>query len=204
MKKRGLVYCGIALICGTLFAFLPPQAGAAVYKCIGRDGSVRYTDVMNSASCSPMVLRQMNSFDSMSGYRYSSRNSRKFDDLIRYYGVRYNVDPHLIRAVIRTESGFNPQAVSKRGAQGLMQLMPGTARELRVNDPLDPKQNIEGGTRYLSTLLSTFKNDIRLALAAYNAGPNRVKRIKRVPEIYETKTYVKRVLEFYKLYKEGA
>jgi soluble lytic murein transglycosylase-like protein len=105
----------------------------------------------------------------------------------------------LILAVIKVESGFDSQAVSRKGAMGLMQLMPGTASDLGVTKPLDPEQNIFGGTKYLSDCLRTFK-DLKLALAAYNAGPGRVAKLKRVPMIKETQKYVKDVIYYKKLY----
>ena len=109
------------------------------------------------------------------------------------------VNHGLILAVIKVESGFNSQAVSRKGAMGLMQLMPGTASDLGVTNPLDPEQNIFGGTKYLSDCLKTFK-DLNLALAAYNAGPGRVAKLNRVPAIKETQKYVKDVIYYKKLY----
>ena len=105
----------------------------------------------------------------------------------------------LILAVIKVESGFDPQAVSRKGAMGLMQLMPGTATDLGVENPFDPEQNIFGGAKYLSDCMNTFK-DLSLALAAYNAGPGKVARLKRVPLIKETQEYVKEVIHYKKLY----
>jgi soluble lytic murein transglycosylase-like protein len=105
----------------------------------------------------------------------------------------------LILAVIKVESGFNSQAISRKGAMGLMQLMPGTASDLGVTNPLDPEQNIFGGAKYLSECLKTFK-DLNLALAAYNAGPSRVAKLKRVPMIEETQKYVRDVIYYKKLY----
>ena len=105
----------------------------------------------------------------------------------------------LILAVIKVESGFNSQAISRKGAMGLMQLMPGTASDLGVTNPLDPEQNIFGGAKYLSDCLKTFK-DLSLALAAYNAGPGRVAKLNRVPMIKETQKYVKDVIYYKKLY----
>ena len=118
----------------------------------------------------------------------------RFDHLIVSSASQYGVDPRLVKAVVLAESGMNPNAVSKAGAQGLMQLMPPTARELGVSNPFDPAECIDGGTRYLAKMLHIFGDDTRLALAGYNAGPNRVKRIGRVPDIEETQTYVKRVM----------
>ena len=101
------------------------------------------------------------------------------------------------------ESGFDPKAVSKKGAQGLMQLMPETANELDVGDPYDPEENILGGTRYLSRLMERFNNDMELAIAAYNAGPEKVDKYNGVPPYEETKTFIKRVMGFYEQYESG-
>lgn len=110
---------------------------------------------------------------------------------------RHGVDPELVLAVVRAESAFRPDAVSPKGAQGLMQLMPKTARELGVADSFDPLQNLDGGTRYLKQLLARYNGDVEKAVAAYNAGPGAVQRHKGVPPYRETLHYVKRVLREY-------
>lgn len=183
----------------------------AMYKCFDKAGKTSFVDTPVSSSCMPMDLghevrlrvSEKTSFRTGIIRQTTGKKPGKFDHIIDFYGVRYNVDPHLIKAVIRTESAFNPKAVSKKGAQGLMQLMPGTAKDLKVRDSFDPKQNIEGGTRYLSSLLTTFKGDKQLALAAYNAGPTKVKRERGIPNIPETVEYVKRVLKYYREYRSG-
>jgi soluble lytic murein transglycosylase-like protein len=111
---------------------------------------------------------------------------------------RHGLDPELVMAVVSVESAFRKDAVSPKGAQGLMQLMPATARELGVTDAFDPAQNLDAGTRYLNALLAEFHGDVRLALAAYNAGPNAVKRHRGVPPYRETRQHVEKVLERYK------
>lgn len=118
-------------------------------------------------------------------------------DHIEEASQQYGVDPKLIQAVIHVESNFDPQAISPKGAQGLMQLMPQTARELQVSDPFSPRDNIVGGARYLRYLLDLFNQDLSLALAAYNAGPEKVNLYHGVPPYLETRTYVQKVLQIY-------
>jgi len=110
----------------------------------------------------------------------------------------YGIDPNLVVSVIEVESGFNPRALSPKGAQGLMQLMPATARMLGVTNAFDPEQNLRGGIRYLSYLYDLFKQDLTLALAAYNSGEGRVMRLGRVPRITETRNYVDKVTRLYR------
>jgi len=121
-----------------------------------------------------------------------------FRDLVESSAARYHVDADLISSVIATESNFNAKAVSRQNARGLMQLMPQTAAKLGVHDIFDPQENIDAGTRYLGNLLQRYRNDLALALAAYNAGPERVERYGRVPPFAETVSYVRRVQRTYR------
>ncbi|MEO0129879.1 MAG: lytic transglycosylase domain-containing protein [candidate division WOR-3 bacterium] len=120
-----------------------------------------------------------------------------YEVFINHYSRLYNIDPFLVKLIIQKESQFNPRAVSRSGAIGLMQLMPETARRLGVKNPFDPAQNIEGGIKFLRSLFDMFNGDLELTLAAYHAGPSLVKRLKRVPPIPETIAYVDYIISRY-------
>ncbi|MFZ1983845.1 MAG: lytic transglycosylase domain-containing protein [Desulfatitalea sp.] len=124
-----------------------------------------------------------------------------FHDPIMQAAEAYSVDPTLIRAIIVAESSYNPQAVSKRGAQGLMQLMPATAQSLGLSNSFDPARNIDAGVRYFRTLMDRFDGDVRLALAAYNAGSRYVRQYNGVPPFSATRIYIKKVLHFQKKFQ---
>jgi soluble lytic murein transglycosylase-like protein len=128
-------------------------------------------------------------------------NPAEYDQIISSCASKYGVNPSLIKAVIHAESGYNPNAVSRKGASGLMQLMPGTARSLKVSNSFDPKDNVEGGVKYLRFLLDTFRGDVSLAVAAYNAGLNNVAKYGGIPPYNETRTYVNRVLSYMQSYQ---
>lgn len=123
--------------------------------------------------------------------------SKQIDDAIDVAAQRHNVDPNLVRAVVKVESDFNPHAVSRKGAMGLMQLMPVTARQLNVTNPFDPQQNVDAGVRHLKRLLQDFGGNVPLSLAAYNAGENAVRRQSGIPSYAETRSYVRRITQLY-------
>ena len=124
-------------------------------------------------------------------------SQEEIDAAIDQAASRHNVDPNLVRAVIKVESNFNPNAVSRKGAMGLMQLMPQTARQLNVSNPFDPEQNVDAGVRQLKQLMENYGGDVKLTLAAYNAGPGAVARSAGVPHYAETRKYVKRITQLY-------
>lgn len=129
-------------------------------------------------------------------------DTSRYDDILRRAAEHYRLPMTFLKAVAKVESNFNPRAVSSANAKGLMQIIDATARLLNVQDPFDPEQSIFGGARYLRTLANMFDGDLALTAAAYNAGPERVKKAGRVPKIPETMRYVERVLEMYRFYEK--
>ena len=123
--------------------------------------------------------------------------AQDIDAAIDQAAARHNVDPSLVRSVVKVESNFNPNAVSRKGAMGLMQLMPSTARSLNVSNPFDPQQNVDAGVRHLRRLLDSYGGDVSLSLAAYNAGSGAVARSAGVPHFRETQNYVRRITNLY-------
>lgn len=126
---------------------------------------------------------------------------RHFQPMVMKAANRHKVDPAMVMAIIMAESSYNPKAISKKGAKGLMQLMPTTARSLGVKDSFNPEHNINAGVRYYKKLLNQFDGDVKLALAAYNAGSRKVREHRGIPPYGATKFYVKKVIKYYKYYK---
>ena len=133
--------------------------------------------------------------------KFRRKKERLFHPIILQVASRHDIDPALVKAIIMAESGYNPNAVSKRGAKGLMQLMPSTAEALGVEDAFNPEQNISGGVRYFKRLVNRFDGDVKLALAAYNAGSKIVRHYQGVPPFKSTHYYIEKVFRYYELYK---
>jgi soluble lytic murein transglycosylase-like protein len=175
----------------------------AVYRVLHKDGSVEYTNVPPGGAQARDVTRLFSyiatcmacNLHSPINWGSVQLNLTAYADVIRTASAESGVDEAFLRAIIHAESAFNPRAMSLKGAQGLMQLMPGTANDMGVLDAFDPAQNIHGGARYLALLLKDFNGNIRLAAAAYNAGPAAVQHYNGVPPYAETQVYVQRVIE---------
>jgi soluble lytic murein transglycosylase-like protein len=134
--------------------------------------------------------------------RKTTQGERLFRSIIRTAALKYEIDPALIHAIILAESSYNPRAISKKGAKGLMQLMPSTAAALGVKDVFNPEHNVNGGVKYLRHLLDHFGGDLQLTVAAYNAGMRNVKKYNGVPPYKTTRSYVKKVFLYYRYFKE--
>lgn len=169
------------LLATGLLAGLAAQARSEIEVSRRADGTIV---VSNDGSSRPRMTR-------VRGPRET------WDETIVEAATAHRLDPRLVRAVIQVESGFDPRAVSSKGAMGLMQLMPETARLLEVSDPFSPEENIKGGTAYLRRLLVRFDESLELALAAYNAGPSAVERYRGIPPFRETRSYVRKVMTLF-------
>lgn len=171
------------------------MVSADVYRYKDKNGVWHFTNVQKDTRYT-LFIRSKD--------KKPSQYIKEYEGIIKQATRRFNVDPSLIKAVIKAESNFDHKAVSRKGAQGLMQLMPTTADAMEVSNPFNPEENIYGGTRYLSLLLKRFKQNKTLAIAAYNAGPEAVETYSGVPPFPETESFVAKVLDYHKQYESSA
>lgn len=184
----------LSTIQGFLCESLLAATKGEVYRRVDRNGVMSFTNVPTNDTFTKVDLGAL---------RFRARLPlRELEGTIAHHSRQHQLDPALISAIIKAESDFDPDAVSRSGAIGLMQLMPQTAVRLDVRDPFNPEENIAGGARYLRYLLDRFHGNLPLALAAYNAGATRVEQYNTLPPIHETRRYVKKVLRFYRQYDE--
>ena len=160
-----------------------------IYFYKDKNGVLHFTDIPDNPKYKPFISE------------YSLINKNQIKKILKRYCQIYNVDYYLAYSILKVESNFNPNAISKKGAKGLMQIVPVTQRELKIFSPFDPEENIEGGVRYIRKLMDKFGR-IELVIAAYNAGPNAVIKYNGIPPYRETKNYVRKVLKLYKRLKK--
>ena len=199
--SRELMVLKSTFLIATLLAASAAAAHSQIYTYVDADGLRHYTDVPDNNRYRLLILSPRDR--TASGDRYDAMllaRAGQYDSIIEKAAISASVEPNLLRAVIVVESGFNSRAVSKRGAVGLMQLMPATATRFGVSNPYDPLQNVHAGARYLKFLIDRFGQDVRLALAAYNAGEDAVDRNGgQIPPFSETMAYVPRVMKIYQM-----
>lgn len=189
----------IVILCSFFVASLANSD--TIYRYIDPQGRLLFTDKPKHEGYIPLEKTTAGWTVKKTPTTSWKQNQQRLSPTIKRIANKYDLSHHLVHAVIMVESTYNPQAKSKAGAQGLMQLMPATARRFGVNDPYNPTENIDAGTEYLKHLLKLFNNDLSLALAAYNAGENAVKRYNnQIPPFKETQRYVEKVLHHYEKY----
>lgn len=189
----------IQLLTFNLLLLLVTGAAADIFKYVDADGVVHFT---NDPPTKKFKLYRREGAKAQH-LKTGGSTPSAYGDIISRNCEKYSLEEGLVHAVIKAESNYNSTAVSKKGALGMMQLMPGTARLLKVDNPLDAEENIGGGSRYLRQMLDEFNGNLDFAIAAYNAGPNAVKRYGGIPPYEETRTYVKKVKQYLSTYRQG-
>lgn len=203
MKALNLFFIFVA----TIFFISPPCSVAEIYTYKDKNGIRHFTNVPSSPKYKLFMPERKSRtyYNNKGSYVKSSSRAVKiatFDPIIKKASRRYGLDCALIKAVITAESAFNCQAVSPKGAKGLMQIMPDNYPSLNISDPFDPSQNIMGGSKYLRQMLEVNDGRLKHALAAYNAGPEAVKKYEGIPPYNETINYVSKVIDLYRQYKD--
>ncbi len=196
---RRTLACPLAVLFAVL-TVASQEARADIYSFTDERGVVHFTNIPGLDRRYKLIRREAGSSIPRSGQAWmpSEADIRRFSSIVEVAAKSHGIEPALVQAVITAESGFNPNALSRKGASGLMQLMPETARRYGVQNIFDPVENVHGGVRYLRDLLAMFNGDMRLALAGYNAGENAVIRAgNRVPPYVETQNYVPKVIDLY-------
>lgn len=183
---------------------VPGTGRADIHRCVDAGGVIHFTDRPTLGQCRVFIKSKRSQPPKPAGGSISLTNLTKhYDSLVKQYASAYNLDEALVHAVIKVESNYNSNALSNKGAQGLMQLIPTTASDMNVHDPFNPEDNIRGGSRYLRLMLDQFKGDTDLALAAYNAGPNAVLRHQGIPPYEETRNYVQKVKKYLEYFRQN-
>ena len=184
-----------------MFACLCPSVlFADIYRCVEAEGVVHYTNTPSNVKCD-LYLRE--GPRETVPERPGDLTREWMDEYVERFSRAHDLSPALVKAIIRAESNGERFAVSPKGAQGMMQLMPFTAKRMKVSDPFDPVENIEGGVKYIKELFGVFQGNLVHTVAAYNAGPEAVRKYGGVPPYKETRQYVKRVLDYYRQYSSG-
>lgn len=196
VNRRSHQIAGFAIVVAALLLMMNPSSATAdIYRYIDENGVMHFTNAPTSSKFK-LFMRERKVF-------ISKLDSNQFDPIIADASKKYGLEAPLIKAVIKAESDFDPNAISHKGARGLMQIMPMNFRLLNVENPFDPHQSIDAGARYLRDMMDRYNGKLNLSLAAYNAGPGAVDRHGGVPPYQETEEYIERVMRYYQRYKNS-
>ena len=186
----------VILIAALILFTAAPSLYADIYMYVDEDGITCFTNLVPTTPKYQVIIKERKRFT-------KSRSTNRYDKHIKEASRMHGVSFSLLKAIMKVESDFNPKAISKRGAKGLMQIMPSNFKTLGISDPFNPRENIMGGALYFRQMLNRFNGKVHLALAAYNAGPDSVDRSGGIPPIRETENYVNKVMEYYKMFRKG-